>query len=131
MTDHPFKSRATARPVSWGAIALAFAFAVLHPGAASAAASVCLQSYRIDHTEIPDDHTILFYMHNHKVFKNTLVGDCVGLKVNTRGFTYEPTDPGSDEICSNLVTIRLNDTHQVCLLGAFTPVEPTPKDATP
>jgi hypothetical protein len=85
--------------------------------------SVCIRAYQIDHTEIPDDNTILFYMQNHKVWRNTLVDRCVGLKNNTRGFTYSPTNPGTDEICSNLQTIRVNDTGQTCLLGAFTPVD--------
>jgi hypothetical protein len=35
-----------------------------------------------------------------------------------RGFTYAPI-PGSDEICSNLVTIRLNTDGIICELGAF------------
>ena len=88
--------------------------------------SICIRSYEIDHTEIPDDSTILFHMRDHKIWKNTLIDRCVGLKINNRGFTYSPTLPGTDEICSNLQTIRVNDTGQVCLLGAFTPVEPKP-----
>ncbi len=83
-------------------------------------ASVCLASYNIDHTDIPDDHTIIFTMRDHTVWKNTLPFECTGLKLDSRGYTYEPTDPGSDTICSNLVTIHLNTTHNVCQLGAFT-----------
>ncbi len=94
---------------------------------APAGRSVCIRAYDIDHTDIPDDSTIIFYMRGHKAWKNTLVDRCVGLKINTRGFTYSPTDPGTDEICSNLQTIRVNDTGQICLLGAFTPFTPTPK----
>jgi hypothetical protein len=86
--------------------------------------TVCIRSYEIDHTEIPNDSTIVFHMRNHKVFVNSLVARCVGLKNNTHGFTYSPTDPGTDEICSNLFTIRVNDTGQVCLPGVFTAVEP-------
>jgi hypothetical protein len=89
--------------------------------------SVCIRTMDIDHTEIPDDSTILFYMHHHKVWKNTLISRCVALKNNTRGFTYSPTIPGSNEICSNLFTIRVNDTGETCLPGEFTPVEPAPK----
>ncbi|MDB5393632.1 MAG: hypothetical protein JWM91_1138 [Rhodospirillales bacterium] len=84
---------------------------------------VCIRSYDIDHTETPNDNTILFYMHGHKLFKADMVNRCVGLRNNTRGFTYQPTNPGTDEICSNLLTIHLNDTGQVCLVGAITPVE--------
>ncbi len=88
--------------------------------------SVCIRAYNIDHTEIPDDSTILFHMRDHKIWKNTLIDRCVGLRLATRGFTYSPTNPGTDEICSNLQTIRVNETGQTCLLGAFTPVEPAP-----
>jgi hypothetical protein len=121
-----FNSMATAGLALGGAVVLA----LLSP-AAALAKSVCIPAYQIDHTEIPNDQTILFYMHGHKVWKNTLVGQCVGLRINNRGFTYQPTDPGSDELCSNLVTIKVNDTGQTCLLGEFTPVEPPPKNATP
>ena len=41
--------------------------------------------------------------------------------------TYSPTIPGSNEICSNLFTIRVNDTGETCLPGEFTPFEPAPK----
>jgi hypothetical protein len=86
------------------------------------AAPVCLASYNIDHTSVPDDNTILFYMRDHSVWKNTLIGRCYGLRLDTRGFTYTPTSPGSNAICSNLVTIRTNTDHNNCLLGAFTQV---------
>ncbi len=113
-----------------GAIAGAISLAAALPASAAGGdspKSVCLPSYQIDHTETPDDQTILFHMRNHKVWKAALINRCVGLKINTRGFTYSPTDPGSDEICSNLLTIRLNDTGQTCLVGAITPVEPVAK----
>jgi hypothetical protein len=83
---------------------------------------VCLASYQIDHTDIPNDNTILFTMRDRSVWKNSLPQTCVGLRLDTRGFTYEATDPGTDQICDNLVTIHLNTTHNVCLLGAFTQV---------
>jgi hypothetical protein len=90
----------------------------------AAARPVCLASYQIDNTTIPDDSTILFKMRDGSVWKNTLVSPCYGLRLDTRGFTYEATDPGSDTICSNLVTIRTNTDRNVCLLGAFTQVSP-------
>ena len=97
----------------------------LLPAAAFAtdAPSVCLAAYQIDHTDVIDDSTINFTMLDHTVWKNTLAFRCPGLKAETNGFTYEPTDPGSDTLCSNLVTIRLNTMHSVCELGAFTKVE--------
>jgi hypothetical protein len=85
--------------------------------------SVCIKSYEIDRTVVKDDRTILFYMINRKVWKNTLINRCTGLPLSTRGFTYSPTNPTTHEICSNLQTIVVNDTGQVCLLGAFTPYQ--------
>ena len=87
-------------------------------------APVCLASYQIQRTDVTDDSDILFTMQNHAVYRNHLLYPCAGLKVETRGFTYEPTDPGIDEICSNLVTIRLNTTQSVCQLGTFTRLPP-------
>jgi hypothetical protein len=94
------------------------------PGSLENAAStpVCLSSLHIQRTEVPDDRTILFYMRDHSVWKNTLVQKCPGLSLDSRGFTYEPTDPGADSICGNLVTIRTNTNHLVCSLGAFSKV---------
>ncbi len=96
------------------------------PAMAEGGKSVCIRSYDIDHTEIPNDDTILFYMHGHKLFKADLINHCTGLRLSNRGFTYSPTNPGTDEICSNLLTIRVNDTGQTCLVGAITPIEPPP-----
>ena len=84
------------------------------------AAPICLRSYQIYRTEVPDDSTILFVMDDRSVYRNTLTAPCFGLRLDTRGFTYEPTDPGTDEVCSNLVTIRTNTTGNYCQLGAFT-----------
>ncbi len=86
----------------------------------AAAPPICLRSYQIDRTDIPDDSTILFTMLDRTVYKNTLPFSCSGLRLDTRGFTYQPTNPATDEICSNLVTIVTNTTHNVCELGAFT-----------
>lgn len=91
------------------------------------AKSVCFSILQISNTQAPDDSTLLFYMRDGKIWKNTLPDRCFGLKMNIRGYTYTPTNPTSDTICSNLVTIRLNDTGTVCMLGAFTPYTPPPK----
>ena len=81
---------------------------------------VCLASQSIDHTEIVDDSTIKFFMRDRSVWSNTLAWRCTGLRNDSRGFTYEPTDPGSDSICANLVVITTNTAHNSCALGAFT-----------
>lgn len=101
------------------------AVALADPGAD--AKSVCIRAYNIDHTSIPDDSTILFHMRDHTVWKNTLTDKCFGLRMNTRGFEYSPTNPGTDEICSNLQTIKIRDTGSICMLGAFTKVDAAAK----
>jgi hypothetical protein len=103
---------------------LAACAALRQPGSVenANAAPICLPSYNIDHTDIPNDSTIIFTMRDHTVWKNTLTYPCYGLRLDTRGFTYEPTDPGSDTICSNLVIIHTNTDHNVCSLGEFTKV---------
>jgi hypothetical protein len=97
---------------------LILAAALLAPLAAQAAPSLCIQAYRIDHTERPDDRQVLFYMRDRTVYRAHVKGLCVGLANDPRGFTYEPT-PGSDEICSNLWTLKLNTTGAFCMMGAF------------
>ena len=103
----------------FGAAALTAALPALADGK-----SVCFPSYQIDHTSIPNDQTILFHMRGHKIYKADVINKCVGLSINSRGFTYSPTIPGSDEICSNLLTIRVNDTGQTCLIGDIALVAP-------
>ncbi len=84
---------------------------------------VCLQTYLIDHTQIQDDSTILFYMRGGKIWKNALTDKCVGLRM-ADGFVYEAQN---NEICSNLQSIRLRREGNVCLLGEFTPYTPAPQ----
>jgi len=97
--------------------------AVLAPLAAQAASPpICIQAYRIDYTERPDDTQILFHMRGGTLYRAHVTGHCVGLANDPRGFTYAPT-PGNDELCSNLWTIKLNTTGAFCLMGAFEKVK--------
>jgi hypothetical protein len=91
---------------------------------ASAAGPTCLQIVRIDHTTIPDDSTILFHMRDGSIWKNSLPTPCVGLRIEN-GFGY---DTATDDICSNLQTIRVLRHGSICTLGTFTPYE-RPKTA--
>ena len=104
--------------------AVTLACLLLVAGQAAASPSVCLPSYQIRDTERPDDSTILFVMQSGAVWANHLPHPCTGLAADPKGFTYTPTDPGSDTICSNLVVIRLNTYQSICPLGAFTKVDP-------
>jgi hypothetical protein len=85
---------------------------------------VCLPANRIERTEIKDSQTILFHMDDRKTWANKLVDQCPGLLWDD-GFIYEPTTP-SDQICDNLVTIKVRPTGEVCQLGEFTLLPPTP-----
>lgn len=82
---------------------------------------VCLRSYMIDRTEVVDARTILFYMRDGKIWKNTLINYCPGLKYN--GFSYSPV-PSSNTICGNMQTIRVLRDGTVCALGSFEPYTP-------
>jgi len=92
------------------------------PAAAPNPNTVCLWTYQIDHTHYIAPRTILFYMKGGTVWQNTLVNDCNGLSFN--GFAYVTRD---GQICSNMQSIIVLRTHQVCLLGQFTPYTPPAK----
>ena len=83
------------------------------------APSLCFHGYDIDSSERPNDNTILFHLRDGSTIKAATVGRCVGLALDPEGFTVTPSDPGGDTYCSNLVTVRLNSTQSVCMLGDF------------
>lgn len=83
---------------------------------------VCLSTSNIDRTRTPDTQTILFYMRNGKIWKNTLRARCSGLAFH--GFIYRVR---GGQICSNMQSIQVIQTHEICTLGDFTPYTP-PKD---
>lgn len=80
---------------------------------------VCLQVNRIDHTQVLNDHQILFYMLGRKVWVNNLTNRCTTLTPQ-EGFVWESSIP---KYCDNLEIIRVLRTGEVCMLGAFTPYE--------
>ena len=84
--------------------------------------SVCIEGYNIQDTDRPNNTTIVFHMKDGSTYVNHTVGTCAGLAADPEGFTFSPTDPGNDEYCSNLVTIKLNTFKSECLLGAFVKV---------
>jgi hypothetical protein len=96
----------------------------------SHAAPVCIRPFdeptgSIDHTHVVDPRTILFYMKDGKVWKNTLPTPCPGLLYH--GFSFLTRQ---DEVCSNAQGIRVIESGEVCQLGAFTPYAP-PATQTP
>ena len=76
----------------------------------------CVRVVQIDHTQVLDNKTILFHLTGGRVLRNTLIDDCFGLRLSTRGFTYLALN---DEVCGNLQSIRVNDTGTICQLGPF------------
>ena len=91
--------------------------------AAATPSNICIDTTRIDHTDTPDDHALLITMRDKSIYRAAVQGDCVGLANDTRGYTWSP-DPGTNEICGNLFTIRLNTSHATCLMGEITQVKP-------
>jgi len=84
---------------------------------------ICLQVNRIDHTEVLNDHQILFYMNGkhegHKVWVNNLTNRCTTL-TRSDGFAWESSIP---QYCDNLEIIHVLQSGQTCTLGAFSPYE--------
>ncbi|MEJ0049516.1 MAG: hypothetical protein WDN04_28085 [Rhodospirillales bacterium] len=93
------------------------------PAAAQAKANICIDTYRIDHTDAPDDTALLITMRDKSVYRAKVQGGCVGLSNNVDGFTWAP-DPGTNDICGNLFTIRLNSTRATCLMGEIEQIKP-------
>ena len=104
-----------------------------HPQGAMAGAAaakekplVCLWTYLIDHTRTVDAKTLLFYMKDGKVWKNTLISRCPSLTFH--GFAYITRD---GQICSNQQVIYVLTTHEACMLGAFEPYVAPSKEGRP
>jgi hypothetical protein len=88
------------------------------------AKTICITGRDIAATSRPDDKTIIFTMNDKSVYRNDLPVRCPNLKESVDGFTFEPTDPDTDELCDGMVTIHLNDMgHAACILGNFTRVK--------
>lgn len=88
------------------------------------AAPVCIRPYdnphgSIDHTQVVDAKTILFFMRDGKIWKNTLQAPCRGLEMH--GFVFVNH---MDEVCSNAQSIEVMQTHEICRLGEFTAYTP-------
>lgn len=93
------------------------------------AGPVCIRPFDspddpINHTHVVDPQTILFYMSDGKIWKNTLKTPCRGLMFH--GFSFATHQ---DEICSNAQAIHVIESGETCELGTFTPYTPPP--ATP
>jgi hypothetical protein len=90
--------------------------------AAPATATECIAVSDIYTTEAQGDRAILFTMRDHSVYRNSLPASCVGLAMNSGGFSYVAS-PGLETICATETAIRLNGTGSVCQLGDFVQVK--------
>jgi hypothetical protein len=88
---------------------------------------VCLQKSQIDHTEIINDGSVVFFMKTGKPYLNTLRFPCPSLTMEG-GFAYQTDFP---EICSQSQTIRVLRSGNFCELGNFTPFDVPPPAAKP
>ena len=88
-------------------------------GKPSLDSQVCLDSRLIDHTQVLNDHQILFYMGGREVWINNLPKSCRALRYD-EGFVHATNYP---QYCDNMETIRVRPTGQPCLLGKFTPYQ--------
>ena len=77
--------------------------------------TVCLDVNRIDHTQVLNDHQILFHMVNGKIWQNNLTVPCRTL-TSQDGFSWES---GIPKFCGNVEQIRVLRTGESCLLGPF------------
>jgi hypothetical protein len=89
--------------------------AAVSPAAAAGTGNICLHTRDIDRTKVIDAKTILFIMKDGKVWRNTLLGPCPGLRFN--GFVYVTHD---EQICGNNQAIHVLRSYELCLLGPFT-----------
>ena len=87
------------------------------------AAPVCLDTYRIQNTTVPNARTIMFHMKDGSVWRNALKNACPDLRF--WGFVY--VDRGSlNQICSNQDSVKVINTGEICMLGSFTREPPVP-----
>jgi hypothetical protein len=83
----------------------------------SPGSNVCLNVQDIRNTETPNDRTIVFYMRNGMVWRNTLKSVCPMLSVSP--YTQKLQ---TDLVCANRQFIHVTMTGIDCVLGDFTPV---------
>ena len=106
--------------VGIGGAAAIVALAVSGPARADHEKNVCLWVNRIDHTRVLNDHQILFFETNGKIWQSNLPVPCRTM-TSQDGFAWES---GIPEICGNVEQISVLRTGEHCLLGAFVPYVP-------
>ena|SRR5438067_10424459 len=97
--------------------ALVVLLLTLPVSAQNAASPVCIRAMDIDHTKLPNNHTILFFLKDGRVWSTTLRFECPELRFN--GFEYGPSPP--EKICAYMQTIRVLRSGAVCEIGPLAP----------
>ncbi len=101
---------------------------LLLPGLAHAAAkqdskSQCLFVPDIRETQIIDDNTVIYHMRDHSQYRVNMQVRCFGLKNEPDGYTFIQDSLGTEQLCANQATIRLNSLRSICQLGDFTRIK--------
>lgn len=84
----------------------------------------CISLMRIDHTQVVDDKTILFFMKDRRVYKNAMQNACPGLREN-KPFMYRVM---LNQLCNVDTVTVLEDwgfgyaPGATCLLEKFEPI---------
>jgi hypothetical protein len=111
-----------------GALALIVAASphrVLAQEDSASVAQMCVNRLGIDHTKVLDDRNILFFMHNHTKYRNTLLGTCPGLRAEDH-FAYAQ-DMGNNLCKGNVIRVLSYSFGSAslgasCWLGMFEPL---------
>jgi hypothetical protein len=101
-------------------ISLGLAVAVISP-----AQALCVSERDVAGTESKDGKNLIFRMRDGRTLVNHLKGTCNDLRFN--GFVWVLR--GNNDICENVQSLRVLQSGQVCVLGAFEEVKKTPPKA--
>jgi hypothetical protein len=110
-----------AKPLAGTALGLLICVSADAQPAVQSPPRVCLYLRDIHHTDTPDDRTIVFHMHDGKVWQNTLRSVCPMLRTSPYSQVVH-----TDQVCSNQQFIRVAQSGYTCVLGDFTPLVPKP-----
>lgn len=101
-------------------ISLGLAVAVISP-----AQALCVNERDVLSAQSKDGKNLVFRLRDGRTLVNHLQGRCSDLKFN--GFVWVLR--GNNDICENVQSLRVLQSGQVCVLGAFEPVKAPPAKA--
>lgn len=92
------------------------------PTGAASITNSCIRPTDIAKQDIVSDQEIRFTLRSGEIWSNKLQHACSGLKFE-QGFSWEVS---GNLVCSNMQTIRVQNTSTPCQLGVFTKLPPEP-----